>query len=371
MAPCTPALFDGVPRSDPKYRYRGEPWFVALNRRVGPEADRIRSLCETWFSRLPVPARAKLRGHFRSRDDRKFCGAFWELYLHESFVRLGYSVEVEPHLHHTSRRPDFRLTRGAERVYVEALTVNDDDGVRGETSRAVDVERALDAIDDPRFVGVPTVRRIGHAMPSAGALRRVVEGWLLSLPEMPEGQTAAETFAMEDWSVRLLVFRRPQNLQGRGFVVGAFAGLWRGQHHAAVRDCISAKHRAYGHLDAPLTLAVMTTGVRFTEFTAQEALLGRVPVHDPGAKSAVDRGYWSGADPAAVDTVIFASSEVAPSTVPRVCPRVWTRGAVLPQALATGPWPIVRVCGPRLEGVPASLPLGPFFDLPPSWPRLE
>ena len=50
----------------------------------------------------------------------QFESAFWELYLHELHSRLGFRVDVHPPGPRTTH-PDFLLTRGSERFYLEAV----------------------------------------------------------------------------------------------------------------------------------------------------------------------------------------------------------------------------------------------------------
>jgi hypothetical protein len=49
-----------------------------------------------WFTRWPVDAKADLRGRFQDDNPHQSIGAFWELYLHELHLRLGFQLERDP-----------------------------------------------------------------------------------------------------------------------------------------------------------------------------------------------------------------------------------------------------------------------------------
>ena len=54
-----------------------------------------------------------------SDDNRKFAAGFWELYLHELFLRLGYEVTCAAPVG-GRRNIDFLLRQGSSSFYVEA-----------------------------------------------------------------------------------------------------------------------------------------------------------------------------------------------------------------------------------------------------------
>ena len=66
-----------------------EPEFLYLICSARQEVSHIRDLLKVWFSRYPISAQADLCGRFRSPDDTPHRSAFFELFLHALFSRLG------------------------------------------------------------------------------------------------------------------------------------------------------------------------------------------------------------------------------------------------------------------------------------------
>jgi hypothetical protein len=116
-------LFDDTERYDASPSAYSEDTFSFYNRVAGPTWTRIRRTLDGWFADYPVEHSADLRGRFRSNREGAHASAFWEMYLHHLFGRLGYEVTVHPTVPDTTRQPDFEITRGDERLYVEAAVV--------------------------------------------------------------------------------------------------------------------------------------------------------------------------------------------------------------------------------------------------------
>lgn len=89
-------IFSVTTRTDPSRANHGESQFQFLDRVSGSFWDQVRDLVEDWFSRLCPDAQADVRSRLRSRDNRQSKGAFFELYLHECLLRMGYSEWATP-----------------------------------------------------------------------------------------------------------------------------------------------------------------------------------------------------------------------------------------------------------------------------------
>ena len=87
-------LFDEIQRIRNGPAEFTEPEFNSINL-SGRERDaRVRQVLEEWFSHYPVEAQSELRGRFRSSDNVQHRSTFFELFLHELFLRLRCRVEL-------------------------------------------------------------------------------------------------------------------------------------------------------------------------------------------------------------------------------------------------------------------------------------
>lgn len=76
----------------------------------------IRVTLEDWFSKYPEAEKKELKIRFK----KDFDSAFFELFLHELFYKLGYEIIIHPELKDSNKRPDFLIIKNGKQTYVEA-----------------------------------------------------------------------------------------------------------------------------------------------------------------------------------------------------------------------------------------------------------
>jgi hypothetical protein len=177
-------LFDDKARSDREPAYARESTYAFLDRVNDPVFAAVREVLNVWVNRFASlhdeTAVNDLVGRMRSKDDIAFYAAFWELYLHELFVRLGFDIEVHPESGKDTR-PDFRVSRSGREMYVEAVMPNPRASRSNESKGSNTVIEYIEAAFDADFsVGVRFVAGSG-SVPSKKQVVRDVEGWLSSL----------------------------------------------------------------------------------------------------------------------------------------------------------------------------------------------
>jgi hypothetical protein len=102
------AVFSNRQRTDTTPRVGNESTFAFLERVAGAFWDRVRSLIEDMVSRYCPSSVPDVVGRLQSGDDDQFHGAFWELVVHETLVRLGFRCHLPPFPlwdHYPSRLP--------------------------------------------------------------------------------------------------------------------------------------------------------------------------------------------------------------------------------------------------------------------------
>lgn len=263
-------LFDTAPRDNPEPAAHQEPHFPFLNRVSTPYWAEIRCLLEDWFDRIALDERTDLRARFRSSDDRQHVAAFWELYLHELFIRLGFTVRLHPEILGQTTTPDLAVARGDEAFYIEAVVLTDKELQHRSARRRGQVYDAINKrVKSPNFfLDVETVVE-GTDTPPLRQIAAKLQTWLDSLdPDeaIPHSGLAAYHAlpVLEQgygtWRFRFrAVPKRSDRRTIQGPTVGMFGppqAVWVNDH-TALRERVEDKSRKYGDLDRPLVFALL------------------------------------------------------------------------------------------------------------------
>ncbi|WP_286689391.1 MULTISPECIES: hypothetical protein [unclassified Aeromicrobium] len=305
-------IFSAVNRTDPSPASHGDSHAQFLDRVSGPYWDQVRALIEDWFSRLCPDAQSDVRGRLRSKDDRQSKGAFFELYVHECLLRMGYAVTCHPDLEGTSRRPDFLAEKDGRSIYVEARSASFSDDAVGKSARVNAVYESLDKMDSPNFFLWIDVVKQGEAPLRARPLRSQLERWLTGLD--PDQHTLAEGKRRDDlpgyvhedagWKIGFRAVPRSPEARGRKGArpLGIFGG---GEAHwvhdeDGIRGALADKGSAYGSLNAPFVIAVASSSISLDDHDMLNALYGSEVVEfrthaDGTEETATARqpdGYW-------------------------------------------------------------------------------
>jgi hypothetical protein len=222
----------------------------------------VRDLLEEWFGHVPAEVQGGLRGRFRSNDEAQHVAAFWELYLYEAHRRLGFSIEFEPSMPDTPRRPDFLLERGEDRFYLEATLVRYSDEAMARRRRQDELLDLVDAAFDADFWVRVIVAVPGPTTPARRHLVDPIEAWLAGLRWAPaqreveagEWNAPQETFEASGSVVTLEAHPKPSHLRYDRTIRTIAAGPPEGEtvdERAPVLDDLRAKARAYGRPNAP------------------------------------------------------------------------------------------------------------------------
>jgi hypothetical protein len=228
----------------------------------------------------------------RAKQSLQFESAFWELYLHELHLRLGFEIEVHPPGPRTTH-PDFLLNRGSERFYLEAVVPVPQEGRLKQPPGAATVTEYLGAAHSPDFfMGLRFITG-GGPVPRRRAVATQVERWLngLDWELFHDGRTVRyplpETeIAVGDWLIGLRAYpRSPADRGNRDApMVRIFQGLsgFPDAIMAAVAPTLDEKASKYGELDAPHVIAAWVMSPFAHEGGLASTLFGtRVPL-EPG-----------------------------------------------------------------------------------------
>ena len=381
-------LFDDFSRTGATPRHN-EDEFAFLNRAATPYWHSVRALAEEWFSRYPQDERPELRTRFRSKLPGDHWGAWWELYLHELLLRLGYRIGLHPELPDSDKRPDFELQCGSSQLLLEASVVFSGIDSRDDPAPRWLVE-AIDDVTAPDFFVRIVEVHAGEQQLRKRQIRDQLQGWLDGLDpdqvteEYEQGLgLPQETVTARSWDV---VFEAwPVDAKARGKpdhrVFGA--GPIRAGYATDIEQLkskLKAKAGRYGRPEVPFVTAVLCVSPSIDNLDIEQSLFGReafrVSVDEPTQAKLVrqQNGFWmhdSGPQNQRVSAVLTAVG-LAPWNVPRITPNLWLNPWASRAFGETWPFPRATA-NERGEIVRTEGDFEPFsmFGLPLDWPGDE
>lgn len=335
-------LFDDFTRSDPSPASAVEDNFTFLNRVDLPFWTEVRRVLEGWFARYPLHEAGELRKRFRSSLPGQHWAAWWELYLHELFRRLGYELAVHPALPDSTKTPDFELRQGSSRFYLEAAVVFSgikDDGDGAAPPWLLD---AVNVVRNPNFfVRVVEVDGPGGERLKNQEVARPLTEWLDDLdPDAVmhdyDGGQGVPQLDLELGGWELVFEAWPVSPAARGrsdhrvLGGGPIESGWVNDIEQ-LRSKLKAKAGRYGRPDAPFVTAMLCMSTFMEPLDIEQALFGREAVESPVTGPVEGRlirqrdGFWirrDGPQNRRVSAVLTAIA-LHPWTVAQTAPDLW------------------------------------------------
>lgn len=382
-------VFSDLERTGPSPAGHNEPTFRFLDRVAGDYWDQVRDLIEAWIANVPAARRADLIGRLRSTDNANHVGAYWQLHLHETYRRSGFTVTTHPEVPAGARQPDFLVARNAESYYVEAKCLISKGGDAGASSRKRRLYEALDKIDCPNFFLQIDVDSVGSADLPTKALRRKLEAWVSVLN--PDATYVDDrnmyvgsrfTWAEAGWDLAFRAFPVSEAARGRAGhrplgIFGPIEAAWINDD-VTLRSALADKGSAYGSLDRPLVIAVNSFAFSHDDFDTMNALYGTeqitISLEDRHAQPVPSRkpdGYWF--DGAWSHQHVFGVLIGRPIAEyrPTATPTFWVHPEPTEAVAPLRCWRVAEPVVDHIEYREPTTPMSELFGLPDVWPEGE
>ncbi len=278
-------LFNNITRRDKGPRGYSEPLYDYLNRSARTSSEQIRSLLNEWFSRFSSPHKKDLKSRFCSSDDVSHQSAFFELYMHEFLLKLGFRVDVHPDRSGKSTHPEFLVYLDEEPTfYLECtLAVGSEDEVAAKKRENI-VYDTLDKMESPNFFLEIKVKNYSKAPPSGAKWRKILKKRLSELdpdelqPKV-EDPDSLPKWKLEDKDWEVIFTPIPKSLEARGkpgirpIGITWFGPMWV-KDHIHIRNSINKKATYYGEFELPYIIAVNVISFFLDDISIEEALFG-------------------------------------------------------------------------------------------------
>jgi len=334
-------LFDSIDRDDPSPCRELEDSFSFLNRVDTPFWAEVRALLERWFERYPDSEKDHLQSAFRSRLPGQHYAAWWELYLHELFLRLGYEITIHPPLPDSSKTPDFLLRQDDAQIYVEAAILFSGISGRQDSGAPPWMLEAINDVTSPNFfLALSSVQGRGGPQLKRKEIIEPLEAWLerldpdaVSSTNAQEGRFPQETIKRRGWEMTFEAIPVKPAARGksrRTLGVMPMQAGWVDDIQQLV-GTLKKKAGRYGRPKIPLVTAVHCLSAFMEPLDIEQALFGREAFQIPANSEEEARlvrqrnGFWitgDGPQNQRVSAVLMGVT-LHPHNVGKVAPTLW------------------------------------------------
>lgn len=268
------ALFSAGIRSDGSPRRRAESHFAFADRVRQPYFERERRWHEDAFSHYPDRHdRGDLRARFRKSDDVQHGAAAWELYVHELWRRMGWTLSPHPDSP-DGRRRDFHVARGDQQFILECAVDNPSAQQAGAERRWEEIWAQLKALKRPSHHVSIHRDAIGDGALRIGPLVAEARRNLDAL-EPAEGALLLQVDTPDGWKFRIEA--RPGPLAGLVTYGHGGTMTMEDRLYNPVRNRVHEKSKGSSSLALPYVLALQIVNampITAVEGAVRGALIG-------------------------------------------------------------------------------------------------
>lgn len=242
----------------------------------------------TWIKHYPRNHRKHLIQRIRTSNDLKFRSSFFELYLNELLLKLGYEVEVHPEIKSKRIHPDFLVkSDGDSLFYLEAKTTKGSHEDTAAEKRVNIVYDSLDKLYSPNFFIGVQVRGSPNSSPPGKKWRIYLEKELRELdPDILGGILKNEglealpnwTRKHDGWEVEFKPIpkspkaRGEKDLRPLGFRMTGFQLV---KDNETISKAVNEKATKYGNLGIPYIIAINILSDFCDDLAVMDGLFGQ------------------------------------------------------------------------------------------------
>jgi hypothetical protein len=264
-------LFSEILRTDRRPKRYNEPLAPYYDISARPTYAAFREIAERWFQKYPAGGQKDLKARFRSAIDFQHRAAFFELYIHELLLAMGFEVNIHPHMLDTGNHPDFLVSKdGSPLFYLEATSTLSSEEETSTQRMVNELYDLVNRLDSPNFFIDIGISEIGASAPPARSLRTYLERWLGRLdPDDERARLEAgdvDGFPCTEWKQAgwniyfEAIAKSPTQHRSkpgiRPIAVISPMKVSIGNSHNRIRCGIERKAKKYGQLSLPLVLGI-------------------------------------------------------------------------------------------------------------------
>ncbi|AZI32424.1 hypothetical protein [Kaistella carnis] len=264
-------LFENKPRKFQGPADENETIYNYYDRSARKDIGNVRELLESWFENLPNNEKNETKERFK----KNFDSVFYELFLYNFFLKLGFEIIIHPIIKNTKKRPDFLIKKDNLEIYVEAKISE----AKSEVEKSFDnlIRRFYDKISkiksDHFIFHIEELTIKTTNQPSTKELKAKILEKLATLNHNTELEKAKtknfdnfQKINYENNEINISITFLPVNVDAIGNArrsVGITPiETFIGGAEEAIRESIRKKSKRYGKLDKPYLICVNALSIK-------------------------------------------------------------------------------------------------------------
>jgi hypothetical protein len=285
-------LFDDIERTFLGPSNYNESEYNYYNRSARKDIQIIRTKLEEWYCLIPDSEKKEIKSRFKL----KFDDVFYELFLYNLFINLGFQITIHPSVPDSDNKPDFLIKKGKLEIYIEAKIS------KGKSNKEEARERmrnlfydAINRISTENFIlQIEDIQFISGDQPQTKNIITEIENKLHSLdPDIVEENTKTNGYRdykieYNDKDIHLVLNPLPVSISKRGKSTRRAIGIspieiFYGGGEELIRESINRKAKRYGELDKPFIICVNALSIKTSsQDDVDSAIWGTlaIPIND-------------------------------------------------------------------------------------------
>lgn len=267
-------LFDHKERRNLKYAKNRHNTYNFYDESAKEEFVRVRERMNDWFSHYPSNHQAQLKSDFKAQFD----SAYFELFIHELFLKQGLIMEPHVGLSTSNKIPDFLAVKEELEIYIEAKVATD--LTEAEVALRDRKDILLDFINEipckDFWLSINRLEFKTNRNPKIGAVKAYIQASIQNFREElqnVEGSQNNPDFIMDysysDDCLYMEYALYPSSVEPEPLIVSEPPVAYWGGSDESIRKAVRNKARRYGPLDKPFIVCVNATSDKYT--TARDA----------------------------------------------------------------------------------------------------
>lgn len=254
-------------------KYNENP-FEYFERSARKDIEIIRKKLNEWFYIYPSEHQKELKNSFKKHFD----DSFYELFLHQLFLQLGFQVEIHPTIEKTNKKPDFLIKKDDLVIYIEAKVVT------GKSKKEEALERKTNEILDHLnkiksnnfFLHISQLDLKSIKQPGTKEIIQLVQKQLENAdPDSIEkiltnsGLANLPTIKINNDDIELKIGLIPKKKSARGkntrpIGILPSKAFWGGGEEK-LRQAIDFKAKRYGKIEKPFIICINTHDIKTSD----------------------------------------------------------------------------------------------------------